>query len=164
MEFSVNISAERSVVRESVKGILWTIFFHRLFGPITAIDGEFLGVVYPMADLPQLDIEIDEKVDAVVRRLDSHSQRGVIVVAFQQKQKKRGGWFKAEADELITWEKWRIDILNKPHDPKVGTAGAVANFEENMLKVISTFDAHKDHIPPITNLDSSPFPYTITVE
>lgn len=47
---------------------------------------------------------------------------------------------------------------------KTNTDISIESFESNLLKIIDIVDTHKDHIPPITSLESSPFPYTIEVE
>lgn len=107
------------------------------------------------------------------------------------KSKKRTGWFgqgkTSDSEDLKLWESWKINVKCLPLTKGSGddkfafgqttrtndkdkdayeqsVALSVNSFENNMKKVIDIADSHKDHIPPITSLDSSPFPYTIDVE
>ncbi|EGV65071.1 hypothetical protein PSN45_004958 [Yamadazyma tenuis] len=200
MEYTLSLVAERSVVRESLKGIIWSIFFHRLFGPITPAMCEFLGVPYPVAsDLPDLDSLVDEKIDQLIRMgfsfnntdlispLNAEVKYGVVTVRFLDlpttKSKKKTGWFgQGKSDDevdLKLWESWIIQIKCLPvlsesssdkklhqadHHLDPNVAASVSSFEDNLLKIIDIADSHKDHIPPITSLESAPFPYVINVE
>ncbi|CAK9435744.1 uncharacterized protein LODBEIA_P04510 [Lodderomyces beijingensis] len=68
MEFSIDLVGERSVLRESIKGVIWTIFFNRLFGPIQPQTSEFLNITYPqVANQPELDAMIDDKINRYIR-------------------------------------------------------------------------------------------------
>ncbi|ABN64532.2 predicted protein [Scheffersomyces stipitis CBS 6054] len=195
MEFFLQLAAERSVVRESIKGVIWTIFFHRLFGPITPVTNEFLNTTYPMAaNLPDLDSLIDEKISRLIRQFDSvNAKTGRIVIKFldknKSKSKKKTGWFaKADSpeDEVKVWEVWILTVtcipLEEPRDSNTSNSSnsnnsnsnnnntsnntieiSIRSFDENLNKIIDIADTHKDHIPPIMTLDSSPFPYVIEV-
>ncbi|ODV80208.1 uncharacterized protein CANTADRAFT_89783 [Suhomyces tanzawaensis NRRL Y-17324] len=190
MEYTLYLTAERSVVRESLKGVIWTIFFNRLFGPITPTTNEFLSVTYSMAEnLPELDTLIDEKVNQLIKLQFDTSNQGVshghVIVQFLDKKagkSKRTGWFgKSEtSDDLKLWESWIVSVeclpmatsdhggdggpcLN-PQDKNRNIEVSIQSFEENLHKIFTIVDSHKDHIPPITSLESLPFPYTIDVE
>lgn len=41
---------------------------------------------------------------------------------------------------------------------------SIESFESNLNKINDIADRHKDHIPPITSLESAPFPYSIDLE
>ncbi|CUM64978.1 uncharacterized protein PRCAT00002596001 [Priceomyces carsonii] len=201
MEYTLNLAAERSVVRESLKGIIWTIFFHRLFGPIVPSTNEFLNVTYPMADdQPDLDSLMDEKISYLIKNefnvLETEKTSHVIIQFLDKrvtKSKKKSSWFgqgKLEnAEDLKLWESWIIVVRCLPledesrsspsslssstnghilathnSNEKTNTDISIESFESNLLKIIDIVDTHKDHIPPITSLESSPFPYTIEVE
>lgn len=102
------------------------------------------------------------------------------------KKSKKTGWFgqvKSEDEEKRLWESWVINVKCYPVDEggpgNVETGGkltddrsstksepmamSIASFKENLNNIIDIADTHKDHIPPITSLDSLPFPYTIIV-
>ncbi|RCK64137.1 hypothetical protein Cantr_10554 [Candida viswanathii] len=171
MIFIIDLVAERSVLRESLKGIIWTIFFNRLFGPVTPVTNEFMNVTYPLAsNLPDLDSLIDEKINKFIHSLTESSNRGKIEVQFLSKSsnKKKTGWFSnstyIDKEELKVWEVWRIDIEVLPLDQtNSNTQKSIRNFESNMGKVYDIIDKYKEHIPPITTLDSAPFPYKILI-
>lgn len=201
MEFKLNLTANRSVVRESLKGthlcydliqaqftdtsgILWTIFFHRLFGPITPITNEFLDVVYPVAaDQPGLDSAIDQKVDELIKtRLTAlpptESLEGTILILFMDenhaKAKKKSGWFGHITEgrqASLAWETWIILVrcsspVNQEHlgsNVEAIYKPSIASFEENIAIITSLVDLHKEHIPPIMTLDVAPFPYKIEI-
>ncbi|EGW32264.1 uncharacterized protein SPAPADRAFT_138327 [Spathaspora passalidarum NRRL Y-27907] len=199
MEFVLDLIAERSVIRESLKGvwIMWTVFFNRLFGPITPATNEFLNITYPIAvNLPDLDSLIDERINQLVksnfdRRLPS---KGVVNIQFLDKDghiKKKTGWFGGKvdtqtSDNLKAWESWIINVeclpiderptetsspqtdqppATHPRDNNYSTnmVKSIKSFELNLIKIIDSVDRHKQHIPPITTLESSPFPYKISV-
>ncbi|KAI5957980.1 hypothetical protein KGF57_002788 [Candida theae] len=187
MQFSIELVAERSVLRESIKGILWTIFFNRLFGPITPTSREFLDVTYPsVTNLPDLDSLIDEKTTTFIRTCiegKALPANGTITVQFWNKsngKRKSSGWFgrEYESDDLEAWETWRINIeslpieerpsMNRPKSTSLESSRAVTvsmkSFEESLTKIYDFVDNHKEHVPPITSLESSPFPYTIKIE
>lgn len=165
-------------------GIAWTIFFHRLFGPITPTTNEFLDVVYPMAaDQPELDAEINRKVDQLIKKhLVTLSQAqtlvGVLAILFMDenhaKAKKKSGWFGHITEgkqESYAWESWVILVECTPFSSPEHLGSnvnsmftpSIASFEENIEAITSLVDRHKDHIPPIMTLDVAPFPYKIEV-
>ncbi|RLV93384.1 hypothetical protein JA1_002560 [Spathaspora sp. JA1] len=196
MEFVLDLIAERSVIRESLKGIIWTIFFNRLFGPITPSTSEFLNITYPVAiNLPDLDSSIDERINQLVKtRFDKNNHRGIINIQFLDKDrhaasKKKTGWFGREnqpGESLKCWESWLINIECLPIDEipekhpatppppppehhtddnkySVNIVESIKSFELNLIKIIDIVDKHKSHIPPITSLESSPFPYKMII-
>lgn len=108
------------------------------------------------------------------------------------KSKKKTGWFgqgrSSDSEDLKPWESWIINVKclpiikesvgenrvsektsasSKGTDQEIyeqNVAVSINSFENNMRKIIDIADSQKDHIPPITSLDSSPFPYSIDVE
>lgn len=108
------------------------------------------------------------------------------------KSKKKTGWFgqgkSSDSEDLKLWESWTINVKCLPlikesrEDKQVSEATSgpikvtdkeiyeqnvaisINSFENNMRKIIDIADSRKDYIPPITSLDSSPFPYSIDVE
>lgn len=161
-------------------GIIWTIFFNRLFGPVTPVTNEFMNVTYPLAsNLPDLDSLIDEKINKLIHNLTESKNRGRIEIQFLSKgysnsdssksgSKKKSGWFSnstyIEKEELKTWEVWRIDVEVLPLDESNKNIEiSVRSFENNMGKVYDIIDKYKEHIPAITSLDTAPFPYKIII-
>lgn len=135
-----------------------------------------------MADnLPELDSLIDEKINLLIKqRFDSRHKIGHIRVQFLEKDstkaKKKSGWFGKtdSSEEVKIWESWLINIDCLPIEDITESRQtqtrpnaielSVQSFEHNLHRIIHLVDTHKDHIPPITSLESSPFPYNIEVQ
>lgn len=174
-------------------GLLWTILFNRLFGPVTPITNELMDIPYPMAaECPDIDSLIDHQIDLLIKQCFTSTQHppthtfGQVVVLFshqdQLKTKKKTGWFgnvKEQASEdMVVWEKWTININclpitgdrgNLPEGDGVMNNAerllqlSAASFESNLLRILEIVDKHKSHVPPIVTLEVAPFPYTIAV-
>lgn len=119
---------------------------------------------------------------------------GQIIIYFLDKStakiKKKTGWFgQGKSDnegDLSPWESWTINIKCLPLDSDRNTSStkdisnvssmvglneskdnlelSTESFDENMQYIVYISDTHKDHIPPITSLESSPFPYSIEIK
>ena len=133
-----------------------------------------------------MDSLIEEKVTTFIRTCIEGKPlpaKGTIIIQFWNKsnsKRKSSGWFgrEYESDDLKAWETWRINIESLPieegpsiHRSKQTSmessrtvALSMKSFEEAMLRIYDLVDSHKDHVPPITSLESSPFPYTIKIE
>lgn len=163
-------------------GILWCIFFNRLFGPISPSTQEFKDIPYPIAtDVPELEQLIDQKIDILTKKFFSLTHMteptsGKLQVVFYYqtpKTKRKSSWFShkdTQAPENIAWERWLINVecllSSQPdHKPSPGSPTDLSrhSFEQNMLQIMDYVGNQKDHIPPITTLDVSPFPYEIVV-
>lgn len=178
---------------------MWTIFFHRLFGPVVPGTNNFFDISYPYAEGQlELDSLIDERIDQLIRRkIDSDTnasepanaeRRGQLIVQFldkKEKIKKKSGWFgqgRNDMESMTLWESWIINVKCLPFDKdkalnkeesedndanskqSYNIELSIESFETNLGKIIELVDSHKDHIPPITSLESSPFPYSINIE
>lgn len=168
---------------------MWTIFFHRLFGPITPVTNEFMDIAYPLAaNSADLDSLIDLKIDELIKKnfgptANSTEPRvGLLTVQFldgNSKSKKRSGWFGHVANEPPdqVWESWTINVnclpMNSaeliPGDQSLNPAERLLqllllSFENALVEVMDLADQHKHHIPPIMTLDVLPFPYEIKVD
>ncbi len=108
-----------------------------------------------------------------------------------KKLKRKTGWFgaKLESETQRLWELWVVNVrcpggatggagastaapaaptaataaTAAPPGPAVpaGLAALRASFRDNLATIVDIVDTHKDHIPPITLLESLPFPYSI---
>lgn len=127
------------------------------------------------ANLPDLDTLIDERIaDAIRKYFDRNvspdAPSGRLVVQFfdkrTSKSKKKTGWFGQGKpdDTLYLWELWILNVACVPETSLEDHSISIASFEHNLSNIIEIADTHKDHIPPITSLESLPFPYTIDVD
>ena len=111
--------------------------------------------------------------------------RGLMAVQFFEK-KRRKAWF-TKGEEEVCWEQWTLDVtLATPRtESGIKNPCAVAVFHlakceilierakvrkamEAMLlkaamKIVTTVNREKDHIPPITTSEANPFPYQIVI-
>lgn len=126
-----------------------------------------------------MDTLIDEKIDDLITHQFNYNSThnfpqgkiAQIMVDFHEnatKSKKKSTWFggKDPPDhDLKLWESWLIHIKCLPVDSNTNSmALSVESFESNLHKIVDLVDSHKNHIPPITSLETSPFPYSITVD
>ncbi|RMZ70963.1 DUF1649 domain [Pyrenophora seminiperda CCB06] len=168
-EYNLEIFADAACVKDVVKAILHTIFFHRYFTSISPLTRDLLDLTLPAIDDVDLETLIEQKTFALVRAIDSTHQprgRGQIVVQFFEK-KRRKTYFFGKADEDVCWEQWTLDVtLAQPRTEtdvlKVRRA-MTKSLEKAAHKIIAIVNRDKDHIPPITTTDANPFPYQIVV-
>ncbi|KNG50475.1 DUF1649-domain-containing protein [Stemphylium lycopersici] len=168
-EYNLDIFADAACVKDVVKAILHTIFFHRYFTSISPLTRDLLDLTLPAIDDVDLETLIEQKTFALVRAIDSTHQprgRGQIVVQFFEK-KRRKTYFFGKADEDVCWEQWTLDVtLAQPRTEtdvlKVRRA-MTKSLEKAAHKIIAIVNREKDHIPPITTTDANPFPYQIVV-
>lgn len=126
-------------------------------------------------DTPEIDSQIDENIDTVIKRdfeMNETKYSQITINFYDPKttKSKKKGWFggKEEGEDVRLWESWTIYIKCLPisqekleKDPNISLS--ITSFETALLQIIDTADIHKDHIPPITSLESSPFPYKIDI-
>ena len=114
--------------------------------------------------------------------------RGQITVLFFEKRRRKN-WFAMRGEEEVCWESWTVKVTVAEPRTEAGSccprspspppfAGPVAQrraerakvrkaMESTLLtavmKIVTSVNSHKDHIPPITTTDANPFPYQIIV-
>merc|ERR1711939_243875 len=148
-EYIIEVFADPSSVKDVVRGILHTIFFHRFFPSLRPTTRDILDLTLPFVEDVELETLIDQRTATLVRQLDTSSDmgarntgvRGSMAVQFFEK-KRRKAWF-TKGEEEVCWEQWTLDVT-------LATRGLRVNRE-------------KDHIPPITTSESNPFPYQIVI-
>ncbi|KAF3770561.1 hypothetical protein M406DRAFT_233895, partial [Cryphonectria parasitica EP155] len=170
-EFILDAFADPASVRDVVRGILHTIFFHRYFPTIVPQSHEVLDLTLPYVAVPELETLIDARTAALVRELDSSSSssgggRGQVSVQFMEMTRRRKLWYKG-GDEEVCWESWTVRVTvaeprTESERAKVRKA-MESTLLANVMKVITSVNTYKDHIPPITIMGANPFPYSITV-
>ncbi|KAK5706724.1 hypothetical protein LTR97_001714 [Elasticomyces elasticus] len=180
-EFTLELSADRSNVKDVVKGIMHTVFFHRFFTPLTPATHDVLDTTLPYVSEDDIEELIETKATALVRSLDTASSthtspqynaksngtsRGSLAIKFLEK-KRRKGWFIAKADEETVWETWTIEVTltSARSEPEAERNRRVmeSSLQKAAMKVVTTVNEEKGHIPPITTNESNPFPYQIVV-
>ncbi|KAI9837516.1 MAG: hypothetical protein M1819_007167 [Sarea resinae] len=173
-EYILEVFADPTCVKEIVRGILHTIFFHRFFPSIRPRTRDLLDLTLPIVDDAELDTLIEQRTTALIRQIDTtstlassnSSSRGQIAVQFFEKRRRKA-WFSTKAEEEVCWEQWTLDVtLATPRTESERVK--VRKAEEMMLhktamKIITMVNRDKDHIPPITTSEANPFPYQILI-
>ncbi|RMX85406.1 hypothetical protein D0869_03856 [Hortaea werneckii] len=180
-EFSIELSADRSSVKDVVKeglGILHTIFFHRFFTPIYPSSHDVLDLTLPYVSEDDIESLIETKTTALVRALDTASTqqspqytskagRGSIVLQFLEKKRRKAGWFGVKGEEETVWENWVISVTLTSARSETEAARNKTSMETSLqkaaMKVVTLVNAERGHIPPITTNETNPFPYQILV-
>ncbi|KAF2490443.1 DUF1649-domain-containing protein [Mytilinidion resinicola] len=169
-EYILEVFADPACVKDIVKAILHTIFFHRYFSSISPLTRDLLDLTLPAIDDVDLETLIDQRSAALVRAIESaHQQRGrgQLAVQFFEKRRRKTYFSFGKADEEVCWEQWMLDVtLATPRTEtdviKVRRAMEMS-LHKAALKIVNIVNRDKDHIPPITTTDANPFPYQIVV-
>ncbi|PGH28959.1 hypothetical protein GX50_08288, partial [[Emmonsia] crescens] len=97
-EYILEVFADPTSVKDIVKGILHTIFFHRYFPCIRPTSFDVLNLTLPAISDVELETLIDARVNALIRQhLSSSSNspnggvRGRIAVQFFEKRRRKVG-------------------------------------------------------------------------
>ncbi|KAL8670837.1 MAG: hypothetical protein Q9168_004637 [Polycauliona sp. 1 TL-2023] len=119
-EYVLEILVDSTHVKDIVRGLLHTIFFHRYFPSMRPSSLEVLDLTLPVVADPELETLIETRVGQLVRQLSSTAfsnggSRGEIGVRFFEKRRRKGGlggWFTGTAknEEDICWEVWKLKI------------------------------------------------------
>ncbi|KAI9847792.1 MAG: hypothetical protein M1837_001685 [Sclerophora amabilis] len=170
-EYILEVFADPTNVKDIVKAILHTIFFHRFFPSIRPKTRDLLELTLPFVDDLELETLIDQRTTSLIRSVDttsnlhSNSGRGQIAVQFFEKRRRKA-WF-SKAEEEVCWEQWTLDVtLATPRTDseraKVRRAMEMM-LQKTAVKIVTIVNRDKDHIPPITTSESNPFPYQIVI-
>jgi autophagy-related protein 101 len=150
------------------------VFFHRYFIPITPLTQDLFDCTLPQIDDSDLETLIDARATQLVRLVEStpynsstSTGRAQILVQFFEKKRKKSYFFTKGNEETICWEHWVLNITcanpkNEAEKRKVRQA-MEKSLSKTCLKIINIVQRERDHIPPITEADTNPFPYAITV-
>ncbi|KAL8945349.1 MAG: hypothetical protein Q9211_000119 [Gyalolechia sp. 1 TL-2023] len=120
-EYVLEVLADPTCVKDIVRGILHTIFFHRYFPSMRPSSLEVLDLTLPVVADPELETLIETRVGQLVRQLSSTSSpsggsRGELGVRFFEKRRRKasglGGWLTGtgRSEEEICWEVWKLKI------------------------------------------------------
>ncbi|KAI0122173.1 DUF1649-domain-containing protein [Daldinia grandis] len=179
-EFTLEAFADPASIRDVVRGILHTIFFHRFFPSLLPRSREVLDITLPYVEDAELDTMIEKRAAELARELDAerthshtHSHRsaggrGNISVQFFEK-KRRKTWYLpyGGGDEEVCWESWTVKVTVAEPRTESERAKVRKAMEQTLLtsvmKIVTSVNTHKDHIPPITTSEANPFPYQINV-
>ncbi|KAL6713064.1 hypothetical protein ACLMJK_009185 [Lecanora helva] len=183
-QYILEVFADPTCVKDIVRGILHTIFFHRYFPSIKPSFVEVLDFTLPLVADPELETLIDTRVGQLFRQLSSNSSpkssvRGSLVVEFFEKKRRKAaglGWFGTKGDEEICWESWCLEVtLATPKTEignlllckrcyKSGTTNAFAERTKVVKAVGSSLQKTAMKIITIVNRDKDHIPPITTSE
>lgn len=164
------LSVTTGDVRPVLRCLLHTVLFNRAFGLVTPKEEiiESIDLSYIRCDDLEINKLINSKIDDFLTYLPTKKDpsRGDVLLSFFEKKKKRGGgWFTGGAETHICWEQWSFTLC------LIGDGAAIASKEhsealssslrERILYIIEQVDRYKDHVPPVTTKELTPFPYEI---
>lgn len=160
-------------------GILHTIFFHRLFTPVSPSTHDVLDTTLPYVAEDDIERTIDARATSLLRALDTTSAplspqyhaskpaHGTLVVQFLEKKRKKGGWFIAKADEEAVWEVWilNVTVTGARSEPEAARnrRRMEVGLQETAMRVLEVVNTDRSYIPPITTNEANPFPFQVLV-
>ncbi|ODQ82940.1 hypothetical protein BABINDRAFT_173766 [Babjeviella inositovora NRRL Y-12698] len=186
VKHTLTVVTSRLFLKDALSGVLWTIFFHRLIGNIKPSTREFQNVTYPVAlDFPDLDEIFTQRIETILGYFNKvqmeHNKHSfetkkqftitcTMNVNFSEikQSARKSNWFinslkGHQEEESVLWESWELNVactINSTDSQNTTTS----NFREVLREVVELNDKFKDHIPPITTIDASPFRFDIEVQ
>ncbi|KAF2768473.1 DUF1649-domain-containing protein [Teratosphaeria nubilosa] len=177
-EYTIELSADRSSVKDVVKGVIHTIFFHRYFTPLHPATHDVLDITLPYVSDETIEKLIENKSNALLRSLDTPATqispstpkpgRSTLVVQFSEKKRRKSTWFGVQkGEEEMVWENWIIDITTTSarSEPEAARNRRVmeSQLQKAAMEVLEIVNREREHIPPITTSEVNPFPFQILV-
>lgn len=170
-EFSLEMSAlPRDQVKDALRGLLHSIFFHRLLINVLPRELRVLNTTVSITDSHDVETLIEEKIaEFLHNNSSSQVKQGKLAVLFYEKRLKKN-WFQfSKSEEYVSWEQWDIalNITQPPQSEqeKLRSSKVVENqFTQCLMKILKLVNDYKEHIPSITTTEGNPFPYQIAVQ
>ncbi|GAX80828.1 hypothetical protein CEUSTIGMA_g8263.t1 [Chlamydomonas eustigma] len=163
-------------LRELLRCLIHTIVFNRALGYVRPqdVDSELFDITYVKCD----DSDIEARVEASISDFCSTVERRPadaiqLCLAFYEVRKK-AAWFGSK-DERLYWEQWFINVkvVNSDEQQQQGYTsmkhtGASkqqlkqqAALQRALSEVLHAVNEKRDHIPPLSSLTSSCFPFDV---
>ncbi|EPB87121.1 hypothetical protein HMPREF1544_06047 [Mucor circinelloides 1006PhL] len=171
-EFSLEMtSLPRDQVKDVLRGLLHSIFFHRLLINVLPRELRVLNTTVSITDSADVENLIEEKIAEFLHNSNSPTQvkQGKVAVLFYEKRLKKN-WFQfSKSEEFVCWEQWDItlNLIQPPksEQEKLKSMRSVENqFTQNLMKILKIVNDYKEHIPSITTTEGNPFPYQIAIQ
>ncbi|CAD6251161.1 unnamed protein product [Miscanthus lutarioriparius] len=143
------LELEPTEIRDVLRCILHTIFFHRTLSLVRPkdVDCDFLEITYVQCGLPELEKEVDEKIDQFTAWVEKHPNRRsqICLSFFDEKQTpspKR--YSKSNSSKGLT----NIGA-NALEETSTRRAALESSVNEVLFQIINFANEKKDHIPAI---------------
>ncbi|KAI9490085.1 hypothetical protein BDB00DRAFT_839534 [Zychaea mexicana] len=168
-EFNIEMAAvPREHVKDVLRALLHSIFFHRLLVHVTPREFVVLDTTVSATDNRDVEHLIDERAAEFVQNIcSSHVKQGKIAVLFYEQRDKKI-WFQlSKTKELVCWERWAITMsLAQPandQDRQKIQRSLEKQLSKSLHDILRLANDHKEHIPSIKTIDGNPFPYHIAI-
>ncbi|KAI9487177.1 MAG: hypothetical protein EXX96DRAFT_552110 [Benjaminiella poitrasii] len=168
-EFKLDLNGLlRNQVKDILRGLLHSIFFHRLLTNVIPRELRVLNTTVSITDSSEVDTLIEEKIAEFLHNTNQLKQ-GKLAVLFYEKRLKKN-WFQfSKSEEFICWEQWTItlNMISSPvsEQEKLKLNKSIENqFIQCLMKVLNIANEYKEHIPSITTTEGNPFPYQVAVQ
>lgn len=181
---------EQFEIREVLRCILHTIFFHRALGRVRPkdVDSELFEITYVQCGDAEVEKKIEEKIDQFIGWIEKHpNKKSQICLSFYEVKGKQAKWFSNKVERLY-WEQWYINLnvvhsktcSSQSHSTKVVADPGEGELEERSMRrvtleaslhdvlfqIIKFVNEKKDHIPPVPegpDVKGLTFSYEITI-
>lgn len=159
------------LLKETLRALLQTIFFHRFFTAVRPHDRDVLGLTLPCVDDAALDTLINDRAAQLLRHLERANgptpHASLHIDFLEKRRRKTYTFFGPKADESVCWERWRLDVSMLANTRGVEGERVMERVEASLrdaaMAVMEIAGREKEHIPVITTADANPFPYEITL-
>ncbi|KAI8329019.1 autophagy-related protein [Choanephora cucurbitarum] len=163
-EFSLEMTfLPRNQVKDVLRGLLHSIFFHRLLANVIPRELRVLNTTVSITDNIDVEKLIEEKTVEFLHNT-THIKQGKVAILFYEKRLKKN-WFQfSKSEEYVCWEQWTItlNLAPSPMTEQVKSNKSVENqFTQNLLRILQIVNEFKEHIPSITTTEGNPFPYQV---
>ncbi|KAK6412745.1 hypothetical protein LTR95_017934, partial [Oleoguttula sp. CCFEE 5521] len=108
---TLSVTADRANVKDIVKALLHTIFFHRIFTALPPTTHEILDTTLPLITTPaSIPTTLETHLSTLLRYLDTPSQStstpsATLTLQFLERRRPRKtGWFGGKGEEETVWE------------------------------------------------------------
>ncbi|KAL5533546.1 hypothetical protein ACEPAG_6 [Sanghuangporus baumii] len=164
---TIDLVLDRLTTKDVLRALLHAILFHRLFGTIKPQAMEVLDVTVPGVKDAQVEMLIDEKVDAFWKGVENGTnKRGQITITFAEKRQKKL-WF-TMGEEEVPWEKWIINAeVRHPKTDRERNTTISTTLSDALMTILTYTSSERGRsaVPPITSTSGiSPFPFKIGVK
>ncbi|KAI9361321.1 hypothetical protein BD770DRAFT_383181 [Pilaira anomala] len=169
-EFSLELTAlPRDQVKDALRGLLHSIFFHRLLINVYPRELRVLHTSISVTDSKEVETLIEEKIIEFLHNTSpAQVKQGKLALFFYEKRLKKN-WFQfTKSEEFVCWEQWNItlNLVQPPQSEqeKSKSSKSVENqFTQCLMKILKIVNDYKEHIPSITTTEGNPFPYQIAI-
>ncbi|CEG77762.1 hypothetical protein RMATCC62417_12458 [Rhizopus microsporus] len=169
-EFNLEMTnVPREYVKDMLRGLLHSIFFHRLLVNVAPRELRVLNTTVSITDSQEVETLIEQKIAEFLQNTNSSQiKQGKLAVLFYEKRLKKNWFHFTKGEEFVCWEQWNITLHLSPspleQDKPKATRWMENQLSQCLLTILKIVNEHKEHIPSITTTEGNPFPYQIAIQ